>query len=171
MPQKSSFTRYILIREIYLSKKLFFAKVYSRKSDKSIYFVYILFCELIKNIYLVRIYFWKNGKSSHNSRWFLRSRKIPCSSSNMPIFEYCLPIKILNSSIRMSSCVINTAWKVSVFGIILVRIFPHSDWIRRDTPYLFVFRPNAGKYGPVKHLIRTLFTQWKERSLVSWVLA
>ena len=31
-----------------------------------------------------------------------------------------------------------TAWKVSVFevfGLILVRIFPHSDWIRRDTEF------------------------------------
>ena len=28
----------------------------------------------------------------------------------------------------------------------LVRIFPHSDWIRRDT----VFSPNVGKYGPQK---------------------
>ena len=28
--------------------------------------------------------------------------------------------------------------------------FPHSDWIRRDTPYLSVFSPNAGKYGPDK---------------------
>ena len=27
----------------------------------------------------------------------------------------------------------NTAWKVFVFGFILVRIFPHLDWIRRDT--------------------------------------
>ena len=27
----------------------------------------------------------------------------------------------------------NIAWKVSVFGVILVRISPHSDWIRRDT--------------------------------------
>ena len=26
------------------------------------------------------------------------------------------------------------AWKVSVFGVILVRILPHLDWIRRDTP-------------------------------------
>ena len=26
-----------------------------------------------------------------------------------------------------------TAWKVSVFGVILVPIFPHSDWIWRDT--------------------------------------
>ena len=40
-----------------------------------------------------------------------------------------------------------TAWKVSVFGIILVRIFPHSDWIWRDATYLFVFSPNAGKCG------------------------
>ena len=32
----------------------------------------------------------------------------------------------------------------------LVRIFTHSDWIRRDTSYLSVFHPNAGKYGPEK---------------------
>ena len=32
----------------------------------------------------------------------------------------------------------------------LVRIFRHLDWIRRDTPYLSVFSPNAGKYGPGK---------------------
>ena len=29
----------------------------------------------------------------------------------------------------------------------LVSIFPHVDWIWRDTPYLSVFSPNAGKYG------------------------
>ena len=27
------------------------------------------------------------------------------------------------------------------------RIFSHSDWIRRDTKYLSVFSPNAGKCG------------------------
>ena len=27
------------------------------------------------------------------------------------------------------------------------RIFPHLDWIRRDTPYLSVFSSNAGKCG------------------------
>ena len=27
-----------------------------------------------------------------------------------------------------------TWWKVSVFGVILIRIFPHLDWIRRFTP-------------------------------------
>ena len=29
--------------------------------------------------------------------------------------------------------------------LFLVRNFPHSDWIRRDTEYLSVFSPNAGK--------------------------
>ena len=35
---------------------------------------------------------------------------------------------------------------MSIFGVILVRIFPHSDWIRRNTPYLSVsvrMRENA----------------------------
>ena len=33
-----------------------------------------------------------------------------------------------------------------------VRVFPHPEWIRTDTSYLFVFSPNAGKYGPEKAL-------------------
>ena len=33
--------------------------------------------------------------------------------------------------------------------------------IRTDTPYLSVFSPNAGKYGPEKLRIWTLFTQRK----------
>ena len=41
----------------------------------------------------------------------------------------------------------NIAWKVSVFGVILVHIFSHSDWIRRDTleisPYLVRMRENT----------------------------
>ena len=41
---------------------------------------------------------------------------------------------------------ITTASEVSIFGVFLVRIFPHSSWIRRDTEYLFVFSPNTGKY-------------------------
>ena len=41
----------------------------------------------------------------------------------------------------------------------LVRIFPHLDLIRRDTDYLSVFSPNAGKHGPEKLRIWPLFTQ------------
>ena len=29
---------------------------------------------------------------------------------------------------------VSTGWKVSIFGVILVRIFPHSDCVWRDTP-------------------------------------
>ena len=53
-----------------------------------------------------------------------------------------------------------TAWKRSVFGVVLVCIFLHSNWIRRDTEYLSIFSPNAGKYGPEKFRIWALFTQW-----------
>ena len=33
-----------------------------------------------------------------------------------------------------------TAWKVSVFGVFLVRIFPHLDWTRRDTSFFVSLR-------------------------------
>ena len=46
-----------------------------------------------------------------------------------------------------------TAWKVSKYGVFLVRIIPHSDWIRRDTEYVSVFSPNAGKYRPEKNSV------------------
>ena len=49
---------------------------------------------------------------------------------------------------------------MSIFGIFLLRIFLHSDWIQSDTEYLSVFSPNTGKYGPEKLRIRTLFTQY-----------
>ena len=48
------------------------------------------------------------------------------------------------------NCNMNTVWKVSKYGIFLVRIFPYSNRIRRDIPNLSVFSPNAGKYGSEK---------------------
>ena len=47
-----------------------------------------------------------------------------------------------------------TTWKVSILGVFLVRIFPHSDWIRSDSPYLSIFIPNAGKNETKKRLKR-----------------
>ena len=51
-----------------------------------------------------------------------------------------------------------TAWKVSVFGVILVRIFPHSDWIGRDTsisPYLVRMRGNTDQNNSeYRHFLR-----------------
>ena len=40
-----------------------------------------------------------------------------------------------------------------------VPIFPHSDWIRRNTPYLSLFSSNAGKYGPGKLRIQRRFME------------
>ena len=60
---------------------------------------------------------------------------------------------------REKSLRLNTAWRLFVLGVFLVRIFPHSDWIRRYTSYLSVFSSKTGKYGPEKLRIRTLFTQ------------
>ena len=51
-------------------------------------------------------------------------------------------------------------YKMFVFGVFLVHIFSHLDWIRRDTPYLSVFSPITGKCGSEKLRIRTLFREW-----------
>ena len=53
----------------------------------------------------------------------------------------------------------------------LVRIFPHSDWIRRDTSHFSVFSPNAGRYGPEKtpyldtfHTVSVFKNDWRTHS-------
>ena len=51
------------------------------------------------------------------------------------------------------------AYKVSVFEVILVGIFLHLNWIRKDKEYLSVLIPNAGKYGPEKLQMRTLIIE------------
>ena len=43
---------------------------------------------------------------------------------------------------------------MSVFGVFLVCVFLHLDWIQRDTPYLSVFSPHVGRYGPENFWIR-----------------
>ena len=65
---------------------------------------------------------------------------------------FYLPLILLRKIPFLKGC---TAWKESVFGIILVRIFLHSDWIRRDTPYSARMRENMdqnnSEYG---HFLR-----------------
>ena len=60
--------------------------------------------------------------------------------------------KDINPDLDEQSCNSNTARKVSKYGVISSPYFPvfarHLDRIRRDTSYLSVFSPNAGKYGP-----------------------
>ena len=43
------------------------------------------------------------------------------------------------------------AWKVSIYGVFVVGIFPHSDWIRRDKESLSVFNPRiCSKCGKIR---------------------
>ena len=42
------------------------------------------------------------------------------------------------------------------FGVFLVRIFSHLDWIRRFTLQISIFSGNEGKYWPEKFRIWTL---------------
>ena len=81
-----------------------------------------------------------------------------------------------------SNCLTHSSWCINAFFSIiahtrcemcpnteffLVLIFPHLDWIRRDTSYLSVLRPNAGKYRPEKnpyldtfHAVTQLISSW-----------
>ena len=93
-----------------------------------------------------------------------RSRHFTANVTQASVFwEFSCPSCYFSnwrfSSINVTIFVNSTAWKVSVFGIFLARIFSHLDWIRRDIPYLSAFSPNAAKYGPEKLWMRTLFTQ------------
>ena len=62
------------------------------------------------------------------------------------VFRFCLwlYLSILRYIIEYSVSSA-TAWKVSVFRVILVQTFTHSGWIKIDTPDLSLFSPNAGK--------------------------
>ena len=69
--------------------------------------------------------------------------------------------------------ILNTAWKVSVFGVMLIRISPHTNWIRRIrsiSPYSVQTRENAGQnkseYG---HFLRSASSRVEcTKSHVNW---
>ena len=52
---------------------------------------------------------------------------------NLHKFQYCL------WDIQSSTFASVTAWKLSVFEVFLALIFPHSDWMQRDTLRYSVF--------------------------------
>ena len=112
---------------------------------------------------------WNVSQSMHFWFFFLQEWKV-CKESYCWIeiifsIEDCivlLSISIAHTK-RVKSIIRNhtdsTTWKVSVFGVILVRIFLHLDWIQRDTLYPSVFSANAGKPWPEYFQIRALFTR------------
>ena len=83
-----------------------------------------LFCLFLKPLKAFSVSLIKNTSREHLSFWAL---KVPLIKENV---EHSLHEKCPNTE------------------LFLVHIFLYSDWIRRDSPYLSVFSPNTGKYGP-----------------------
>ena len=74
------------------------------------------------------------------------------------LYKYCT-IKVVYVEVMpiiVEELICHTLRKVSIFGVFLIRIFPHLDWIRRLAEQIFVFNPNVGKYRPEKLRIQTL---------------
>ena len=57
-----------------------------------------------------------------------------------------------------------------VFGVILACIYPHSEWIPRDTECLFVFHLNAGKCRPeYGHFLRNVGDKFRQLRNVGFI--
>ena len=87
------------------------------------------------------------------------SNKLPSKRSKQQLVLYCSACTTNKNIFKSSNQAIVITWKGFVFGDFLVHIFPHSDWLMRDTEYLSAFSPKAGKYAKERLRIRTLFTQ------------
>ena len=68
----------------------------------------------------------------------------------------------------------NTAWKVSVFEVILVRILPHSGWIRRDlriSPYSVRMQTNANQNNSkYRHFLRSVNSAFDKSGIQKFFL-
>ena len=104
-----------------------------------------LFCLFLKPLKAFSVSLIKNTSREHLSFWAL---KVPLIKENV---EHSLHEKCPNTE------------------LFLVHIFLYSDWIRRDSPYLSVFSPNTGKYGPeitpyfdTFHVVIRKLKDWKK---------
>ena len=74
----------------------------------------------------------------HMSYWTPNHVRIPFSSLCCFLSANMLNVSIHLAILNHLKCI---AWKLFVLGVFLVRIFPHSDWIRtRKTPNTDTFQ-------------------------------
>ena len=131
-----------------------YCDVYLRQTTLKTHFHIFIFCLANKIIWSKKLDEWRRSF-------------IYCEVRNGPKVESCWILQLvvwdsfstLWSGIYIAFCyatlhkksenrVAATLWKVAVFVVILDRIFPHSDWTRRDILYLSIFSPNMGKCRP-----------------------
>ena len=90
---------------------------------------------------------------------------IPCQIGEAAInlWLFWKQVLIYTSSLRVTYIQTTTVQKVSVFEVFLVRIFPHSDRIRRDTPSYSARMQEStdqknSEYG---HFLPSVFYVWR----------
>ena len=113
--------------KIYLFQKIYLTMYYTSSAN---------FFERYLECFFMTIQFWSWQKG-------LNQRKLNISRMEYDISmkQFCFELHLKDYTLR-EKCP-NTEF-------FLVCIFPHLDWIQRDTKYLSVFSPNAGKCGPEK---------------------
>ena len=84
------------------------------------------------------------------------NRETFCHKNFLTMQKRFFPVSLHNNNILSLKC---SLLSVATPRRLLFFRFPHLDSIRRDTPYLSIFIPKAGKYGSEKLRIRKLSTQ------------
>ena len=92
----------------------------------------------------MKILLFTSQFSAHFS-WHTFVKKIFYFVNLLGPIAFILPSNILKLTTYLTRALREKCLNTEFF---LVRIFLYSDWIRRDTPYLSIFSPNTGKYGP-----------------------
>ena len=77
-------------------------------------------------------------------------------ATSLVTFNYLSLLKCLNtySRVSMRQTLLCAVWKVSVFGVILVRIFSHLDWMRTK------ITPNMETFYAACALTLVLYEDW-----------
>ena len=98
----------------------------------------------LESVFILIIFYFSNVKLNINFLSYISYESWPvCGgilvrSINSIFYNSVLSYIFSRSSIFTVILLIlpsSTAWKVSVFGVILLRIFPHWDWMRWNSPY------------------------------------
>ena len=123
-------------------------EIIQTKSGKVLHIMYHIKHNLHNTYFVIHYTIWfEYGDLTRELQWTLQYVKVLYISPDWCCTRfdiYCFKSIYLKILTLCEECP-NTEF-------VLIRIFPHSDWMRRDTPYLSVFSPNVGKYGREKTL-------------------